>query len=160
MRETQLLPFERKYIEVQYNDATQKILRDFCERHGFDLGVRFDKTRQDPADFDFHTTVWYTTTEHQMNNVSQVVDVTAYPRNFTLFGDNQDILVIELDSEDLHAMREEIGAEFEMQDMYPDYRPHITVCYAYQGDAPSDEILGELDTPLVANRLNIKPQKK
>lgn len=160
MKETHLLPLERKYIEVQYNDETQSQLRAFCERHGFDLGVRFDKTRQDPEDFDFHSTIWFTTTEHQMNNVSQFVNVEAYPKNFTLFGDDQNILVIELDSEDLHAMREEIGAEFEMKDMYPDYRPHITVCYAYEGDAPPNEILSELDVPLVADTLNIKKQKR
>lgn len=142
MRETQLqISPEKKYIEVIYDDQSQALLREFCNLNGFDLSIRWDKTTQDPDDFDFHSTIWYTQSEHQLANRSITFEFTASPTNFALFGENQNILVLEIDSEDLHRLRNYYGRKYAMQDQYPDYRPHITVCYAHSGGLPDSKLL-------------------
>lgn len=156
MREDDLRPLEKKYIEVQYDSVTQGYLREYCNEHGFDLSIRFDGSTQDPDRFDFHSTVWFTTTEHDIPNRSHPVNVTARAKNFALFGSNQDILVLEIESEDLEQLREHYGSTYNMEDEWPDYRPHITLCYRYAGDGIPDIALPEKD--LVANVLNIKKQ--
>jgi hypothetical protein len=156
MKEEQLLPLEKKYIEVQYDAVTQGYLREYCAENGFDLSIKFDGSKQNPEDFDFHSTVWFTTTEHRLKNGTSPTNIMARAKNFALFGEKENILVLELDSEDLHALRELYGFAHDMEDMYPDYRPHITVCYNWTGGIPDVEIPKE---PLTADRLNIKKQK-
>lgn len=157
MREEQLLPSERKYIEVQYNPITQGYLREYCADNGFDLSVRFDGSKQDPEKFDFHSTVWFTTSEHKLKNGTLSVNITAAPTGFALFGENKNILVMEIESKGLQSIRDHYGSEYGMEDEWPDYRPHITLCYNYTGDLPTVDLP---DIPLVADRLNIKTQKR
>lgn len=160
MRESTLLNLEKKYLEVQYDAVTQGYLREFCKDQGFDLSIKFDGTRQDPEDFDFHTTVWFTTSEHQLANGTFACDVTATPTGFALFGEEKNVLVMEVSSDDLVQLRKEYGDEYGMEDMWPDYRPHITVCYNWSGGLPKFNPADVLTEPLRADRLNIKTQKK
>ncbi len=160
MRESNLLTPEKKYIEVQYDPVTQGYLREFCRDHGFDLSIRFNGTRQDPEDFDFHTTVWFTTSEHKLANGSFACDVSASPTGFALFGEENNVLVMKVESEELAQLRDEYGEQYQMQDMWPDYQPHITVCYNWSGEVPDFDPATVLTEPLRADRLNIKTQKK
>jgi hypothetical protein len=61
-------PNEKKYIEFVYADSAQEFLRAYCVQHGFDLTVKYDNSEQEPADFDFHSTIFYSTTEHDIRN--------------------------------------------------------------------------------------------
>jgi hypothetical protein len=160
MRETTLLPLERKYLEVQYDAITQGYLREFCLDNGFDLSIKFDGTRQDPEKFDFHSTVWFTETEHQLANGTFACDISATPVGFALFGEEENVLVMKIDSDDLVQLRNEYGEQYGMQDTWPDYQPHITVCYNWSGDLPDFDPATVITEPLVADRLNIKTQKR
>jgi len=158
MREEQIIPKERKYIEVKYDALTQGYLHEYCDANGFDLSIRFDGSKQDPDCFYFHSTVWFTTTEHQLDNATIDCYVTATATNFALFGTNQDILVLEIQSDELQELRDYYGMEYGMEDEWPDYRPHITLCYGYKGNGLPDVELPEMQ--LVADQLNIKTQKR
>lgn len=156
MRENQLKQDELKYIEVQYDPVTQGYLREWCADNGFDLSIKFNGTRQNPDDFDFHSTVWFTTSKHQLENGTLECDVDVTPTGFSLFGDNENILVLNVESDGLQDIRDYYGAEYDMEDEWPDYNPHITVCYNYKGDLPTID-LPNMD--LVADKLNIRTQK-
>lgn len=57
--------------------------------------------------------------------------------NFALFHDKQgeyDVLVLEVESEDLHSLNAWLGA-LEHTDTFPEYKPHITVAYVRPGAA-------------------------
>lgn len=156
MKEADLFPLEKKYIEVSYSPVTQGYLREYCERNGFDLSIRFDGSKQDPEDFDFHSTIWFTTSEHRLKNGSFDVFVAAKAKNFALFGEQKNILVLEIESEGLNNIRDMYGREHKMTDQFPEYRPHVTVCYDWKGDIPDVPLPEE---ELYADRLNIKTQK-
>jgi hypothetical protein len=150
---------KKKYIEAQYSAVTQGYLQEYCADNGFDLSTRFDGSEINPDDFDFHTTVWFTTTEHIMPNVESDVNIDDItPMGFALFGPEETILVLEIESEKLTEIRETIGAEYGMQDMWPEYRPHITLSYSYH-----EGVLPEVEFPnadlLDADKLKVKDQK-
>jgi hypothetical protein len=159
MRESMLMSAERKYLELEYSERSSLRLREFCQLNGFDLSVRWDGSLQDPAEFDFHTTVWYTSSEHELVNRSLPCSIQVKPKNFALFGDENNVLVMEIDSPELIRLRERIGDQFDMVDSSPDYRPHITVCYSWDKDLPDSGLLDFFTQPLIASQLNIKTQK-
>lgn len=59
---------KRKYVAVIYNDESQKLLRDWCNDNGFDLSYTYSGNRQEDEEFDFHTTVFYTSNEVYLRN--------------------------------------------------------------------------------------------
>jgi hypothetical protein len=158
MRESQLSSPTKKYIEVQYNPVTQGYLREYCLDNDFDLSTRFDGTDQTAQAFDFHTTVWYTSNSVVMPTYSQDIAINdIVPNGFALFGPDENILVLEIDSAEIRAMRDMLGDKYGLEDEWPDYRPHITLSYAFSGDLPT------VDLPdgnyLTATMLNVKTQK-
>jgi len=156
MREEQLTAQEKKYIEIQYDAVTQGYLRQYCLDNDFDLTYKFNGKRQDVEDFDFHSTVIFSTSRHDFDNETVPTDITATATGFALFGENQDILVLEIESEDLVAVRDYYVSTYDMTDEWPDYKPHITVCYQYKGELP-DVDLPDID--LTADKINVKRQK-
>lgn len=164
------IPLEKKYIEVTYDDETQNRLRDYCNQNGFDLSIKFSGSKQDPEDFDFHSTVWFTTTEHRLQNTSKKTrPFEVKPTGFELFGPKENILVMLVEGgnfidgkgvdgyDALQQLRDHYELRHGMEDEWPDFRPHITVCYNYDGGIPDVALP---DFPLVADTLNIKSQKR
>lgn len=158
MNENDFLPEEKKYICANYDPVTQGYLRKFCEQQGFDLSYKWDGSRQDPEDFDFHTTIWFTTTEHRIKNDTYKCNFEVRPVNFELFGENENILVMEVQGDGLQEIRDSYGRAYDMQDMYPTYRPHITVCYNWTDGLPDFEPQEYLTEPLVVNSYDVKKQ--
>lgn len=157
MREADLKA-TKKYIEVQYTPVTQGYLREYCHTNGFDLTTKFNGTTQEPDDFDFHSTVWFTSNAVVMQNESREILIDdVIPKNFAMFGPDKDILVLEIDSEKLTAIRETFGDEYALEDEWPDFAAHITLSYSHAGELPT------VDLPdgdeLIATTLNIKTQK-
>lgn len=123
----------RKYVSVQYDDKTQKRLRDWAIENGFDLTVDYNDNPQSAEDFDFHTTIFYSTNEvnlrnqtlsHKPSNVSVV--------GFDLFGKDHNIPVLKLKVEgELQKLREKYE-KLGLKDEWPSYQPHISLSYAKQ----------------------------
>lgn len=119
----------RKYVAVIYDDETQTKLREWCIENGFDLTKSYNEADQDPSEFEFHTTVFYSQNEVSMKN--EVIPLThgeAFPVKFKLLGENKDIPVLLVSSSDLNDIRDEYEQRG-LQDKWPDFLPHISLSY-------------------------------
>lgn len=124
---------KKKYVAVQYDEDTQIMLRNWCRKNGFSLTTKFDGTEQKEEDFDFHTTIFFTTSEHDLKNGLSDVDVSGKIKavGFDLLGEDHDIPVLKVEGEGLRALRkryEDMG----MKDAWPDWKPHISLSYDRQ----------------------------
>jgi 2'-5' RNA ligase len=120
---------ESKYVAVVYDDASQKRLRDWATKSGFNLGLDFNQEKQDPKDFDFHTTVFYTTSLHDTPNqtFNAAIDDVEFV-GFELLGPDKNIPVILIQSPSISKLR----AKFEamgFKDQWDSYKPHISLSY-------------------------------
>lgn len=79
--------------------------------------------------------------------------ITAKITKISLFGDNHNCLVLELDSPALHAQHELIHDQYNLHYDWPDYKPHISVTYDFVGEMPTD-----VPTfPIVFDRAYVEP---
>lgn len=122
---------KRKYVAVQYDDESQKKLREWAERNGFDLSVKYNGDEQDPKDFDFHTTIFYTTNEVRLRNEASRLDPTEVKiTGIKFLGENEDIPVLTISPSggilNLRKYYEDLGLE----DQWPSYQPHISLSYS------------------------------
>lgn len=122
---------KRKYISVQYDEESQKKLREWAKQNGFDLSAKYDGSKQDPKDFDFHTTIFYSANEVNLINKKikhEPTEVSIIGIKF--LGENKDIPVLTVSVsggiKDLRQHYENLGLE----DQWPDFIPHISVSYA------------------------------
>jgi 2'-5' RNA ligase len=119
----------RKYVAIVYDDETQKKMREWCHKNGFDLTKKYNGEDQAPEDFDFHTTVFYSVNEVSMKNKElRLTHGEAFPRSFKLLGENKDIPVLVVSSSDLNALRNIFEHEG-LKDKWADYVPHISLSY-------------------------------
>jgi hypothetical protein len=120
----------RKYVAVVYDQETQRKLREWCEKNGFDLTKKYNGEDQSSKDFDFHTTVFYSVNDVSMKNrVLPLSHGEAFPQAFKLLGENKDIPVLVVSSSDLNDLRDFYENEG-LEDRWPDYVPHISLSYA------------------------------
>jgi len=122
---------KRKYIAVKYDDESQRKLREWAESNGFDLSVKYNGDEQDPEDFDFHTTIFYSTNEVKRRNENTSLDPTEVSiTGIKFLGENEDIPVLTISASDgilnLRKYYEGLGLE----DQWPEYQPHISVSYS------------------------------
>jgi 2'-5' RNA ligase len=122
---------KRKYVSVQYDDESQKKLREWAEQNGFDLSVKYNGEEQDPKDFDFHTTIFYSTNEVPLRNRTiRQTPTEVIITGIKFLGENEDIPVLTVSVsggiKDLRQHYEDLGLE----DQWPTYQPHISVSYA------------------------------
>lgn len=122
---------KRKYLAVVYDDESQKKLREWATSNGFNLSVNYNDAEQDPEDFEFHTTIFYTTNEVRLRNEGARFDPTAVDiTGIKFLGENEDIPVLTISSSggiiNLRKYYEDLGLE----DQWPSYQPHISLSYA------------------------------
>lgn len=121
---------KKKYVCVKYSQSTQDKLRMWCYLNGFDLTHKFDGSVQNPTDFDFHTTIFFTTTEHSILNYEKPINnFSVIPIGMEYLGENHDIPVMKVYSSALLSLRTQFEIDYGMQDAWPDYKPHISVSY-------------------------------
>lgn len=124
------LTSSRKYIAVYYDDETQQKLRDYCVKNGFDLTL--DDGEQQPIEnFKFHTTIFYTVSEHKITNeIKTLEQKSAIAVGFDLLGENHDIPVLTIESSDILDIRKHFENKYNMKDEWPEYKPHVSLSYA------------------------------
>ena len=130
---------KRKYVAVKYDEESQKKLRDWATKNGFDLSVKYNGDEQDPADFDFHTTIFYSTNEVNLRN--QVIpkkptEVTITGIKFLGVDNDVPVLTVSVSGgiKELRQYYEDLGLE----DQWPSYQPHISLSYAKKQTDVSD----------------------
>lgn len=121
----------RKYIAVTYRRKSQQKLREWAMANGFDLSVKYNDEKQDPTDFDFHTTIFYSTNEINLRNrviPKKPTEVTITGIKF--LGTDNDVPVLTVSAsggiKELRQYYEDLGLE----DQWPSYQPHISLSYA------------------------------
>ena len=126
--------FTTKYVAVQYDEATQKKLREWAIKNGFDLTKTHDGDDQSAKDFDFHTTKFFSTSEHDIKN--EVIDLgesetgTAKIVGIELFGVDSNIPVLKIESLDIYGIRKYYENRYNMKDAWPEYKPHVSLSYS------------------------------
>lgn len=120
-----------KYIAVYYTKETSEKLRQWCYDNGFDLSVKFNGEEQNPEDYKFHTTIFYSTSLHSnIKNEDHKIDTkSAEPVAFECLGEDKDIPVLKVTGEGILSLREYYTSTYNMTDAWPDYKPHISLSY-------------------------------
>ena len=145
-----------KYVAITYTDETQERLRVWAEEQGFDLTYKFGGSRISPDQFEFHTTVMYSESEHVIPNViiPQIPD-EVHVVGIDYFGEEKDIPVLKVDGDHLRRLRkgfEEMG----MVDAWKGkWQPHISLSYARK-DLPAMEFVDMPTFPLEYDEYKIE----
>ncbi|ASV44173.1 hypothetical protein PBI_SCTP2_158 [Salicola phage SCTP-2] len=91
---------------------------------------------------DLHTTLVFSIGKgNPTMQPSHDVEYVAYLDSFELFGENRDILVISLESEDLEQRHNYLIHNGLLRHSFEKYRPHVTIGYNFSGDLPNKEKL-------------------
>lgn len=122
---------KRKYVAVIYDDESQKKLREWATNNGFDLTVKYNNEKQKPEEFDFHTTIFFTTNEVNLRNQEMKETPTeVLISGIKFLGEDKDIPVLSLSYsgglKDIREHFERLGLE----DQWPSYQPHISLSYS------------------------------
>ena len=124
----------RKYIAVVYDDESQKKLKEWAEDNGFNLAVNFDDSPQKPEDFEFHTTIFYSTNE--VNLEDKIIDLPEHSVSISgieNLGREHDVPVLILTvSGGIREIREHY-MEYGLEDEWPFWKAHISLSYDKQG---------------------------
>lgn len=119
----------KKYVYLLYDGETQVNLRRWCEKNGLDLTVSWSGEPQEAHDFDFHTTVMFTTNRVYWPRTGVTAlsgeDVVAF-RGFDLLGENRDIPVMLVDAPIIQQCRRAVESEG-CVDAWSVYVPHISL---------------------------------
>lgn len=150
-REYNDIQLEYKYIEAVYDPVTQLNLTQYCNKHGLDISKNHKGEFTDT--FSFHTTIIDTISKHILVNGSYRFCTYAKPIGFDLFGEEQNYLVLLIESPGIREQRKIYELSYEMKDKYELYRPHITLTYNHQGAIPN---IDEINFPLVTDVVNVK----
>lgn len=149
---------KRKYIAVIYDDRTQNNLRQWCNENNFNLGYDYNGDVQDPGKFDFHTTLFYTTSMHddlpEEPGYKLIESHRVIPAGFEMLGQEKDIPVIIMEPS---GMIQQLRQKYEavgMKDAWPEYKPHVSLSYAKELVETSSLKLP--DFPLTFNKVVIK----
>jgi len=122
---------KRKYVAVQYDKESQEKLRDWAILNNFNLGMTYGGEKQDPKEFDFHTTVFYSTNEVNLKNkISKIKPTEVTISKIKFLGDDKDIPVFEIELTDgIKELRDHFES-LGLEDKWPSYEPHISISYA------------------------------
>ncbi len=151
-REYMTEELKTKYVAVQYDAETQKKLRDWAKANGFDLTSKYDGSPQAEEDFDFHSTIFFTTSKHDIpNHLKSIKPATAKAVDIIMLGDR--IPVLKVESPTILAIRKHYEETYGMQDQYPDYIPHVSV--SYSKNLPDMSNIKLPDFPLVFNEIKV-----
>lgn len=104
-------------------------------------------------EWETHTTVLYGIDDSQVSvdDVRELVeDVGPFPIYLTSISifDNEefDVLKFDVESEDIHKLHEKVADTFPHEQMYPTYKPHVTIAYLKKGHG--EKYTKDLDEPV------------
>lgn len=148
----------KKFVGLFFDQQTNQQLIDWSTKQGFDLQSNYSGEPIDPQDFDFHLTIFFTTSEHTSECGEYFIEpLQLVPTSMGILGSDKQIPVINIL---LDAKLENIRFHYEnigFQDAWPDYKPHVSVSYKYSGTPDITEVRLP-DFPLIATRVKIENQ--
>jgi len=137
---------EGVYISIKPTEITIKSIEKYIKRN---LPENFDVVQ------DLHCTLIYSRKPHV--DELQVKNNTALGtfKKFTTFGENNEILTIELNSGDLKELHEKLMNDYNFVYDYDEYRPHITLSYNCKNVNTAS--LPEVDFTFEFNEITVEP---
>lgn len=147
----------RKVVVLIASHDTQAALRAFAEQAGFDLGTDYDGNSRDADRFDFHVTLVASANEVFVPETQHmIVPVEVRAIGFDVLGTDRQVPVLKIDvSEQLVAMREFFVATYGIEPTFADYKPHVSLSYAWSGTPDLSE-LEVPDIPLTFDQIRVK----
>lgn len=152
---------KRKFVGLYFTKESEEAIRRWALSAGFDLTTRWSGAKQDPSLFDFHTTVFYTTSYHDTEEGWYPIEPFILEfDHFELLGKNADTPVLKVDTENwtLQKLREGFE-EMGYKDEWPSYKPHVSLSYAWDGKPD----INRLEVPRIkvtANRIKVQDVKE
>lgn len=143
-----------KFVGLYFASESEEALRNWALMSGFDLTSKYDGTTQSPSEFDFHTTIFFSTNfPYVENGVYEVDPFELELDHFELLGKEKNIPVIKINTDNWQLQMLRKGFEdMGFKDEWPEYKPHISLSYNYNGKPD----LSELTLPpvkVIANRI-------
>lgn len=127
------------------------------EAPGTFIGIRFDEQTKErikaliddlkiknPINLgDLHTTLVYSANKTIDGFEPQEIDQVATPDQFDIFSgsDGKKCLVIKLNCDYLKNRNKEIVSKYGVVEKWPEYKPHVTLSYDYEGGIPDAKVL-------------------
>jgi hypothetical protein len=144
----------RRVVSLHVDAATQEKLRQWCIDAGFDLGWNYDGWPIDPDYFRFHVTLLATKNEVEIEDRWQPIGaLSVTPAGFAVLGADRRVPVLTLEgNQKLTAMREFFIASFDAEPTFPEFTPHISLSYKWDG-APDLSKLSPPSFPLTFDAL-------
>lgn len=144
----------RKVVTLRADADTQAALAAWATAQGFDLAAGYGGAPRPAAEFDFHVTLFATVEPCDLPEIAgPVPPLVLVPSAFAALGDDEATPVIELaDDETLADLRAGWLAGSGCTPTYADFRPHVTLSYAWDG-TPALDTLPLPDFPIVLDRL-------
>lgn len=151
---THLLP-RKKYVAVLFNNETSMRLTRWAKKQGFDLSISYSGDASN--DWEWHITLIYSTTEHLLPVLGVrplPLELKVKPTDFDLFGEDKDIPVLQLEQEPLNRFRKIYQDVYDMEDAWPEWKPHISLSYLRKKwDLSHTELP---DFPLIVDRIKVE----
>lgn len=125
----------RRVVSLHADEATQEKLRQWCIDAGFDLGWNYDGWPIDPDYFRFHVALLATKNEVEIEDRWQPIGaLSVTPAGFAVLGADRRVPVLALEQNaKLTAMREFFIASFGAEPTFPEFTPHISLSYKWDG---------------------------
>lgn len=146
----------KKYVAVIYDNATQQKLREWATNNGFDLGYGYGGEPKDPSEFEFHTTVFFTSNDidHYEPPYKLIEAHRVVPIGFAMLGLDKDIPVLKVEPSGALAMLRQRYESLGYQDQWEQYIPHISLSYAKQPVDTSN--MAVPDFPMTFDRVKVE----
>lgn len=149
----------KKFVGLFFSEESQDNLREWALANGFDLTSKFNGDTQLPGDFDFHTTIFFTTSEHDTKNGDfDIVPFNLDFSSFELLGLEKNIPVIKINTENAPLQKiRQMFVDQGYKDAWPAYKPHISLSYKYSGEPDLTKLLLP-KIKVTANMIRVKDQ--
>jgi hypothetical protein len=117
------------YSRLEFDEGTESALFEYALVHKLGLAASDIGTSLGPKDFKFHVTIFYSSVQHVDFQPGRfdIEPIDLIPKQFQLFGELNDHLVVELvPSDALLAVRDHYRIRYGHISDFEPYRPHIT----------------------------------
>lgn len=150
-------PISRKVVCLIATHDTDNWLRLWAQQQGFNLNTDYDGNPRPSDSFDFHVTLVCSANEVAVPETQHVISpITLQATGYDVLGADRRVPVMKLAATPhLLVMREFFVATYGIEPTFADYKPHVSMSYAWGGEPALDE-LALPDLALTFDQLRVK----